>query len=323
MFDKKFTFTYSNGLTLTNREDTEKFIYEKAEHFKCYSNYSDKEELLNFFQEILNMIYHDDATAEFDFSDISGSVGFPFAKDNMIRWYDIAHIMGSVFLRVFDAKENKLKTILDGIHGAISTSGMLSHAYNELVTHKINKMNYGETVPAYGATLIFATLFESELKTHTRIYYTKKYLSQLKTKMDSSAITLTEDEFDLFKFLSFRFNMVDSASNKYYDAITALDSQYQLLVKYNIINASDREIKDILLGNATLNKFLNNNYFKDITDERFWNIVSILFNVDKLNLRNNLAHCNFERMNYYSLGVTALLYVMVCMVSNEQFLKNE
>lgn len=322
MFNKKFTFTYSNGLTLPDREETNRFIYEKAEHFKYYSNYSNKEELLKFFQEILDMICHDDATAEFDFSDISGSVGFPYKKKDMIRWYDIAHIMGSVFFLAFDAEENKLKNILDGVHGAISTSGMMAHAYNELVAHKIIKTNSEKMIPAYGATLIFATLFECELKTHTRIYYTKKYLSQLKAKIDSSEITLTENEFDLFKFLSFRFAMVDSESDKKHDAITALDSQYKLLVKYNIINKKDEELKDILLENATLNKLLNNKYFKNITDERFWKIISILFNVKKLNLRNNLTHCNFGRTNYYALSVTALLYTLVCMVSNEHFLKN-
>lgn len=323
MFNKRFTFTYFNGLTLSNREETDKFILEKAEYFKCYSNYSNKEELLKFFQEILDMISYDDATAEFDFSEITNSVGFPFARETMIRWYDIAHIMGSVFLLIFDEENNKLKYVLDGVRGAISTSNMMSHAYNELVAHKNDRMISGETVPAYGATLIFATLFESELKTHTRIYYSQKLLSQLKTKIDSSEITLTETEYDLFKYLSFRFDLVNSGSEKYYDAIAALDAQYKLLVKYNIVNPTDRALKDILLGTATLNKFLNNTYFMDITDTRFWNIATILFNVDKLNLRNNLAHCNFERMNYYTLSVTALLYILVCMVSNEFFLKNE
>ena len=113
MFDKKFTFTYENGLTIPEREEIDIYIYEKAEHFKNYSNYSNKEELLKFFQEILDMINHDDTTAEFDFSEIDGSVGFPFAKDNMIRWYDIAHIMGSVFLLAFDAEENQLHHIYD------------------------------------------------------------------------------------------------------------------------------------------------------------------------------------------------------------------
>lgn len=322
MFDKKFSFTYSNGLTLSNREETDKFIYEKAEHFKLYSNYSNKEELLGFFQEILDMINYDDATAEFDFSDISNSVGFPYEKDNMIRWYDIAHIMGSVFLLVFDEKGNRIKEVLEGVRGAISTSSMMAQAYDELVARKTQKINSGETVSAYGATLIFATLFESELKTHTRIYYSQNLLAQLKTKMDSSEITLSDDEYDLFKFLSCRFGLTDSESNKFYDSIAAIESQYRLLVKYGVVDGTDKELKAILLGTATLNSFLNNKYFKDITDLRFWNIVSILFNVDKLNLRNNLAHCNFERMNYYTLSVTSLLYMLVCIVSNEFFLKN-
>lgn len=323
MFIKNFVFTYENGLTIPNREELENYIFVKAEHFKSYSNFSNKEEVLKFFQEILDMINHDVVTAEFDFSAINNSVGFPYDKKNMIRWYDIAHIMGSVFLLSFDSEENKVSNVLDGVHGAISTSNMMLQAYNELITQKNKKAINGNAVPAYGATLIFATLFENELKTHTRLYYSQKLLSELKVKMDSSEITPNEEELDLFHFLSFRFGLVDSASDKNYDAITALKLQYQLLCKYNVLNVRDTTLRDILLGNITLNTLLSTKYFKDIADMRFWNIVSILFKGNKLNLRNNLAHCNFERMNYYTLSVTALLYVLVCMVSNEFFLKND
>lgn len=323
MTNKKFVITYSQGLSLLNKEETEEYMERKYQHFRQFKNYSDKEELLGFFQEILNMIDFDIKSAEIDTSSITNKKGFDYDRENIIRWYDIAHIMGSVFLSVFDEGDNRLRRVTDGKNGAIRTSEMIMCAYQELSKHKLMKINNGSSEPAYGATLIFVTLFERELKLRTRLIYSKKFLLELKKRMDSSKITLTEDEMDLFKYLSYSFGISHSKSTNFYDANAALKLQYEMFKKYNIIESKDEKIRAILCEESTLNDLLNNKYFKKITDIRFYKIVSIIFGTKKLNLRNNLAHCNFERMNYYRLSVTALLYILLHIVLEEYYLKNE
>ena len=71
----------------------------------------------------------------------------------------------------------------------------------------------------------------------------------------------------------------------------------------------------------TLTPFIRSSLFTDIADDRFVKIVTLLFDSSNLNLRNNLAHCNFTYMNYYSIHITALLFLLFTMVADESFLK--
>lgn len=48
--------------------------------------------------------------------------------------------------------------------------------------------------------------------------------------------------------------------------------------------------------------------------------MQILFSTGKLNLRNDLAHCNSTYKNYYHLNVTALLYGILGIINNEFYL---
>lgn len=319
-FIKQFTFDIPNGLKLDDTTKRDEYIRFRINHFSEYSNYSNKEELLKLLNEISDMCDYDKATAKFDFSNISTVVGFNQSgkKDEMIYFYNLVIILGGVFLNVFDLPKNRLHHTEDGISGPICTSQMIVRAYNELVLCK-NK----EGLPAaYGATLIFATLFEKELKAHVKIHYAKKFLNELLLKKQQGQVTLTEDELNLFDFLQFNYEMIPNrTTNTVFDGVNATTVMlYDLLYKYGVIKKSDKDIKLMFLNKLTLTSFIRSSLFKNISDTRFVKIVEILFDSDYLNLRNNLAHCNFTYTNYYSLNLTALLHILLFMVSNEFYL---
>lgn len=318
MFNKSFVLKLDTGLSLSNTKELERYIIDKIEHFSIYDNFSNKEELLNFFHEILDMIDNDLESATFDYTDISDSIGFPYDEKMMIMWYDIIYVMGQIFLNVIDVGGNRLKEALEGQSGPISTSQMIMRAYNELIICK-----KAENSPAaYGATLIFATLFESQLKSHIEKYYSRKILSYLKDKFSTGEEILDVLDIDLYEFLMFQYGLSNNTEVKLFDAITATKSmKYDLFCKYKVVDSSDTQLCKILTEEITLNQLLRSKYFKEITDIRFQKLVNYLFDSRKLNLRNNLAHCNLSRMNYYSLGTTALLYMLVSMISKEYYLK--
>ncbi len=318
-FKKNFDFDLSQGLTLTNRTELEAYMKEKIDHFIIHDNYSSKEEKLKFLGEIIDMCDYDITNSTFDYSKLPSiqETNINDLQPQMIYLYNLATILGGVFLNVFDEGENRIARVEYGISGAISTSAMFMHAYDELIRCKNNDLT-----PAYGATLILATLFEKDIKEHTKMIYAKDYLNSLKNAISTRSVTLTSDENDLFDFLQFHYEMIPQrTTSAYFDTVKATsEMQYSLLRKYNIIS-SDSEIKKLLCNKFTLTPFIHSSLFKNIADDRFVKIISLLFDSSNLNLRNHLAHCNFTYMNYYSIYVTALLFALFTMVIDESFLK--
>ena len=318
-FNKNFKFDLEQGLTLINTTDRDDYLKNKISHFSIYSNYSNKEEKLKFLDENFAMCDYDMNNATFDFSELPTIHGTNICdlQPQMIYFYNLAVILGGVVLSVFDKEGNRVARVEDGISGPISTNSMFVHAYNELINSKNNN-----SIQPYGATLIFATLFEKDIKEHTKIIYAKQYLNLLKAEITAGNIVLTSDENDLFDFLQYQYDMISNrTTTAYFDSVKATsEMQYALLKKYNIVT-NDSNIKKLLCNKFTLTPFLSSSLFKDIADDRFTKIVSLVFEPSNLNLRNNLAHCNFTYMNYYAIYITALLFLLFTMVADESFLK--
>ena len=319
-FAKRFKFSMGRGLEIINKDDLNAYIHQKVEHFSKYENYSNKEEKLKLLDEIVQMCEYDKDTATFDYSLLPTFEGFNIAdkEEEMIYYYNLAFILGGIFLNVFDRENNLIKRVEDGISGAISTRSMFLSAYDELIRCKNDNLK-----PAYGATLIFATLIEKDIKEHTKRICAKKYIVDLKTEIDAGRITLTADENKLFDFLQFQYGIIPSRiTTANFDPIIACSQmQYDLLAKYNIISSNDRKIEDLLCNKITLNQLLQCQTFINIADTRFVTFATLLFGTGNVNLRNNLAHCNTTYSNYYSIHVTALLFALFTMVSDESFLK--
>ena len=319
-FVKNFKFSMGQGLELINKNDLNAYVEQKIRHFSQYENYSNKEEKLKLLDEIVQMCDYDKNNATFDYTALPSFEGFNIAdkESQMIYYYNLAFILGGIFLNVFDKEKNRIARVEDGISGAISTRSMFLSAYDELIRCKNDNLK-----PAYGATLIFATLIEKDIKEHTKRIYAKKYIVDLKTEIDAGRVTLTSDENKLFDFLQFQYGIIQSRTTtaNFNPIIACTQMQYDLLLKYNIVQANDRDLANLLCNKITLNQLLQSQAFKDIADDRFTSFATLLFGTGTVNLRNDLAHCNTAYSNYYSIHITALLFTLFTMVSDESFLK--
>ena len=111
-------------------------------------------------EEMLKMVTEDTASPNIDTTPISSLLFFDkFDKETFVLYYDLVIILGSIIYNVFDYDNNALSHIEGGQHGAINLGKMLEQGYNEYVYAKRTKRD-----AAYGATLIFTTIIEAELK---------------------------------------------------------------------------------------------------------------------------------------------------------------
>lgn len=179
-FDKSFRFTMTEGLVLNNTSERDAFLKDKIQHFSKYKNYSNKEEQLKFLQEIIDMNNHDMATAKFDFQGFDNMVGFNLEqeKEMMIYFYNLVIMLGAVFFNVFDRKGNRLISLDEGQVLPYKTTDMFGEGYNQLVFVKQNDIQN-----AFGATLIFTTLFEKDIKTYIKLVYIDELLNNLRIRL--------------------------------------------------------------------------------------------------------------------------------------------
>lgn len=321
-FIKNFIFNKTEGLKLTNTSERDNYLSEKVKHFSEYKNFSNKDELLNFFQEIIAMNNHDITTAQFDFSDFNNMVGFKLEdkKEQIIYFYNIVVMLGTVFFNVFDRKGNRLSKLEEGADLPFKTTDMFGAGYNELLMAK----QYG-VKNAFGATLIFTTLLERDLKTLIKLVYMEELLKELETKIALGNISLTSEDEDLYFYLRYQ-NEIDTKNNstKEYESYYASRILAYNLFESNGIITTDKDFYKGIFGiknSFTLNSLITSQKFKDKVDVRFWEIIDIMFSPGKLNLRNNLTHGNTGYQNYYHINITALMYGLYCMLSTKMILK--
>ena len=320
-FIKDFIFTKTEGIVLTNTSERDNYLREKVKHFSEYKNYSNKDELLNFFQEILVMNKHDISTALFDFSDFNNVVGFKLEdkKEQMIYFYNLVVILGTVYYNVFDKKGNRLVDLEEGSDLPFKTTDMFAAGYNEFLMAKQNKEKN-----AFGATLIFITLLERDLKMLIKLVYMVELLKELETKISQGNISLTTVDEDLYLYLRYQYE-IDTIkySKKEYESLYASSVLAYNLFESNGIIATEKDFFKGIFGikSLTLNNLITSQKFKDKVDIRFWEIIDIMFAPNHLNLRNNLTHANTGFQNYYHINITALLYGIYCMVSKKMILR--
>lgn len=310
-FIKDFEITKVRGLDLRDKQPRDEFLKEKIAVFSEYGNYKDKKQLLSLLQEIISMYNYDTATATFDVTDINDILFFNIQehKETMIAYYDIILLLGGIFLNVFDCPGNRLTCVEEGINGPISTAQMLTVAYKEL-----EKSKKDCTVP-YGANLIFATLLEKDLKGIVKMECAKEWLTILQQEIDSGHIALDANDTDYLCYLAFQFELSKKPSSSVYDSVKATTSEfYQFLCKYSIISA-DKNHEKFINNEFTLNQFLNSAFCVSKIEPAYLEIAKMLFSTSCLNLRNNLAHCNFGYLNYHTSCVGALLYGLFSMIS--------
>lgn len=311
VLQKNFKITPNEGLVCENMDDVSSYIGEKIELFRDYGNYTSKQKKIELLEEILKMYNEDVLNPQIDMSAMTNVVYSDKADTRlMIQYYDMVWILGTIIFNVFDYGENAVNHFEDGINGPINMSEMLWQAYSQLHAVKMNGEN-----AAYGATLIFTTVLESELKRKFKDRFIQDKLSEVDNIVRQGGYSLTEEEKELMKFLRH-----DEHAKTYNSVYATTYAAYDLFVSVGVVDASNNDQKNLLLNKTTLNQLLGYSFFVSKVEPAFLETMRLLFQTGNLNLRNDIAHGGFGYKNYYHTSATSLLFFMATLVITDEYL---
>ena len=312
ILQKNFKFTPNEGLTCENMDDVSSYIGEKIELFRDYGNYTSKQKKVELLEEILKMYNEDVLNTQIDMSAMTNVVYSDKADTRlMIQYYDMVWILGTIIYNVFDYGKNAVNYFEDGINGPIDMSEMLWQAYSQLHAVKMN----GEKT-AYGATLIFTTVLESELKRKFKESFIQEKLSEVDNVVNQGGYSLTEEEKELIKFLSH-----DADAKSYNGVYATTYAAYDLFKAVGVLDTTNNDQKNLLLNKTTLNQLLGYTFFQSKVEPAFLETMKLLFQTNNLNLRNDIAHGGFGYKNYYHTATTSLLFFMATLVITDEYLR--
>lgn len=311
VLQKSFKCTPENGLICVNTDDVSNYIQNKVELFRNYENYTSKQKKIELLEEVLQMYNEDIQNPQIDMSEMSNIVYSDKVNiKQMIQYFDLVWILGSIAFNIFDYGNNALNHTEDGMNGPINMGEMVWKAYNQLHIAKIN----GEKT-AYGATLIFTTVLESELKKKFKILFIQDKLAEVDNIVSQGTYSLSEDEKELIKYLR-----QDENAKEFNAVYATTQAAYELFKNVGVLETANQDQKNILLNKTTLNQLLGYSFFANKVEPAFLAIMKLLFQTGNLNLRNDIAHGGFGYKNYYHTSATGLLYFMSTFVFNDEYL---
>lgn len=313
VLQKSFRFTPNDGLICVNLNDVSSYIEEKMEMFRDYNNYTSKQKKIELLAEILKMYNEDIQNPQIDMSAMNNMVYSDKLDTNqMLQYYDVVWILGTIVYNVFDYGKNAVNHFEDGINGPIDMSEMLWQAYSQLHVVKMN----GEKT-AYGATLIFTTVLESELKRKFKDNFIQEKLTEVDNIVNQGGYSLTEEEKKLIKFLRH-----DADAKSYNGVYATTYAAYDLFTAVGVLDTANKnDQKNLLLNKTTLNQLLGYSFFQSKVEPAFLETMQLLFQTNNLNLRNDIAHGGFGYKNYYHTAATSLLFFMATLVITDEYLR--
>ena len=301
ILEKHFKFYEDSRCRALNISDVEEYVRKKMIHFQNYNNWSSKREHISLFQEILDMVNEDERYIDIDTSDIYEILySDKFDKRKFIMYYDLVFILGSIAYNVFDYEKNALKKTEDGQHGAINLASMITYGYEELASAKKEQKN-----ASYGATLVFTTVLETELKRKAKHMLQCELANAVEKKIQLGSFVTSSEDSNLLDCLQGRKEKYDPV----YATTFAADN---LFARAEVYDAQfESEQKSLILNKTTLNQLLQSNFIGQKAEPVFLEIMKLLFGTGNLNLRNDIAHGGFGYQNYYHTSASALLYLLL------------
>lgn len=310
---KKFKYDVSQGFVVDNFNDVRDYINEKVKIFKLYENWVSKDAILDLIKEINNMYDEDITNLDIDETNTHLILySENYVKENLIQYYDYIYILGTIIYNVFDYDKNALALACDGENGPINMADMVAQGYSQLVLAKKENKN------AYGASLIFATIIESELKRKFKYTILEELTNKVEQKIRNNEYTPSEDEKTLIKCLK------DEEDAPKYDPIFAkgkgASGLFQFANVYDADSTVAKDQKELIENKTTLNKLLKYSMLESRVNQDFLKMMRLLFGTSNLNLRNDMAHGVLGYRNYYHISATSLLYFVSNIIINDYHL---
>lgn len=315
ILEKHFSFEPVLGLKCTNIEDVQNYIEGKISEFRLYENYTSKQKRLGLLDEILNMYDEDIQNPDVDLSPMNGYLYYDKVNvERMLQYYDFIFIFGSIILNCFDFDKNAINHTEDGINGPIDMGKMFFEAYCELKNRRQAEVITKQSQHAFGATLMFATILESELKRKFKSLFISEKLADLYSIIAAGNFTPNADQIELIKCLQ-----QDPNAKQYNAVYGTTQAAYDLFFSAGVCQSGEE--KNLLLNKTTLNQLLGYSFFQTKVEDSFLKMMQNLFGTGNLNLRNDIAHGGFGYQNYYHLAATSVLFMMATIVIQDEYLK--
>lgn len=121
-FTKEFIQKQSGEIVIKDMNKSNEFIREKVKYFTDINKFACKNEILNLYQEIIDMCDFDIKTAKMDTSISDQLIGFNRLSvfEPVILMFNFSSILGEIYKKLFLLESHRLHLKTSGCNGPVS-----------------------------------------------------------------------------------------------------------------------------------------------------------------------------------------------------------
>lgn len=160
----------------------------------------------------------------------------------------------------------------------------------------------------YGTTYMLPPLIEKILILNIRVKFFYKCFDVLKEKVEQGLIHLEKEEEPLYNIFIKRGNKLLSKN--------PMEEIYNLFIKYKVIMDTEENRLILVDEKITMGNLFTLNYIKETLQPEYLYLLQLLFNNDRLNLRNEIMHGNNPFYNYFEIGFASVMIQLLWDIGN-------
>lgn len=324
LYQKQYEMLPNRNIILTNPQNAQAYIKEKVNELlsnKDYSKNSEiKQQILKEFIEIYNYDCENTILPE-PFGKFKSKEDKEKFLRNKLLVEDTNLYLGNIFANYHEImfKENYQIPMFQISKMVIDYNAIYHRALNEYFGTYLG-INYPDILKfgdkskhlhAYGTTYMLPALIEQCLSVNIKTKMLHQAIKDINVLGDEKELDLTQEEQELLKIFSIPGDKILAGTEK-----DTMKIMYNMFVRFNIIK-EDSGNEMILVGEAkqsdgkkvirTIGTLITSNYAKKVIKNEYLRILEILFNSDKLNIRNNIMHNNNITFDYLNINFTAIM----------------
>ena len=326
---KKYQFYKPGLLELTNAEEALLYIESKV---NILSNITTHEEeimcKLEIFREFMEIYKYDCKTAILP--ELIGTFKNNEEKQILsslkLLIEDFGLYLGGIFCRYHIIKAQNTNSIpiltcprfivnydelyLKAVNEYFATLLRTPYAFNMKGVFVDNRQIIEEPrVHSVGTTFILPVLIEHFLIIHLQNSILKKAINKLKVKVDNKEISLNTTEEQDYKTFMEAIKLKSAIING--NQKQTMLRLYRLFIKTGVLD-DNRDNQLILVGEygnvkITLGAVLNSKYAKRVIHKEYFDLITILFESQKMNIRNCIMHGNNATYDYLAIGIASVM----------------
>lgn len=264
---------------------------------------------------------------------------FPPKKDYVnIKNYDYRNKMAIKFYCIYVCYGTCLMRIYDEIFSASSTPFIktVSCYPDELnLRDRIAEIDYeirkyihtnvqGNKKSIYGTTMLAVSIIERGLINNLVNITLKNLFIKLNEKQKNGEISI-DCEYEKYYKIGLNAYLFNKYTEAFEDVEDIDKNIVEMIIKYlNTNSSSKKDLCDLVNNKSyTLGSVLNNIFAKQYIKKDALSLFKILFNIDELNLRNDIMHCNthkpYEPSEY---AITTTFYHLLNLVLTHTIFKD-